>query len=376
MLGCHLPNILLTSPQEGGVPLERAVSAALKPLIGHVQDTNCHLQELFALGPMLQTVPSDVPICNERLAQLLAEAFAEPSESSNVQRAILNPDESVTESEASDGEDCDKFDSLLRLLSVPEAGRTKQWAFERLALFSKLETLMAKERVDDVWADNTLPAALTNAIDVKAAELFLSSDLSAYKEWPNKKLMTQLAADGNIPAGVSRDKAANKLIGRYIGSKFIHYRNDTKDLIGQSMGIFNDTLKKFDGPSWGIYELTEKIIDTVTSTGVVVSITLPFVARVAFLRYLYAAKLDESMNGKVPSDFWDCIDAKLVKIREEKKDAAKITKVFQHALTKDRHRFGDAAATVSINAFMLSAEAQGNRVAAAPAPVAGPSSSS
>ncbi len=49
------------------------------------------------------------------------------------------------------------------------------------------------------------------------------------------------------------------------------------------MGIFNDTLKKFDGPSWGIYELTEKIIDTVTSTGVVVSITLPFVARVAFL---------------------------------------------------------------------------------------------
>ncbi|KAF8994432.1 hypothetical protein BDZ89DRAFT_1085220, partial [Hymenopellis radicata] len=129
--------------EEAVVPLERA-------------DTNCHLQELFALGPMLQTVPSDVPICNERLAQLLAEAFAEPSESSNVQRAILNPDESVTESEASDGEDCDKFDSLLRLLSVPEAGRTKQWAFERLALFSKLETLMAKERVDDVWADNTL----------------------------------------------------------------------------------------------------------------------------------------------------------------------------------------------------------------------------
>ncbi len=107
--------------EEAVVPLERAVSAALKPLIGHVQDTNCHLQELFALGPMvrlnsmsrtiihqseqLQTVPSDVPICNERLAQLLAEAFAEPSESSNVQRAILNPDESVTESEASDGED-------------------------------------------------------------------------------------------------------------------------------------------------------------------------------------------------------------------------------------------------------------------------------
>ncbi|KAF8994430.1 hypothetical protein BDZ89DRAFT_1179856 [Hymenopellis radicata] len=240
-------------------------------------------------------------------------------------------------------------------------------------LFSVKQQL---DRLHPPQAAYTMPAALTNAIDVKAAELFLSSDLSAYKEWPNKKLMTQLKADGNIPAGVSRDKAANKLIGRYIGSKFIHYRNDTKDLIGQSMGIFNDTLKKFDGPSWGIYELTEKIIDTVTSTGVVVSITLPFVARVAFLRYLYAAKLDESMNGKVPSDFWDCIDAKLVKIREEKKDAAKITKVFQHALTKDRHRFGDAAATVSINAFMLSAEAQGNRVAAAPAPVAGPSSSS
>ncbi|KAF8994434.1 hypothetical protein BDZ89DRAFT_1150105 [Hymenopellis radicata] len=240
-------------------------------------------------------------------------------------------------------------------------------------LFSVKQQL---DRLHPPQAAYTMPAALTNAIDVKAAELFLSSDLSAYKEWPNKKLMTQLKADGNIPAGVSRDKAANKLIGRYIGSKFIHYRNDTKDLIGQSMGIFNDTLKKFDGPSWGIYELTEKIIDTVTSTGVVVSITLPFVARVAFCGICYAAKLDESMNGKVPSDFWDCIDAKLVKIREEKKDAAKITKVFQHALTKDRHRFGDAAATVSINAFMLSAEAQGNRVAAAPAPVAGPSSSS
>ncbi|KAK7433875.1 hypothetical protein VKT23_020500 [Stygiomarasmius scandens] len=88
--------------------------------------------------------------------------------------------------------------------------------------------------------------------------------------------------------------------------------------------------------------LTAMVLTEVGGRSCEVKMTLPLVARIAFLRNMFVAEATTTLDGKVGARFWDAVDEGLKKIRESQNcDAIKISQVFARILDNDRANYKD-----------------------------------
>ncbi|THU95802.1 hypothetical protein K435DRAFT_859152 [Dendrothele bispora CBS 962.96] len=185
--------------------------------------------------------------------------------------------------------------------------------------------------------------ALKGHIETVTLQVFLDPKLGAYKDqWPNKKALAVLKKNPQwgVTSAVANDKAKMKVIKQKISSRFIHHRNDAKDVIAASLGTFHEENGKFEGTSIGIVELCQQLIRAVGGRSFDLEVTVPLCARAAFIRKSYKKAFKEAGNVK-PTDFWGKVDQDLKTVRDEKEnDPARISKVMSKILNNDREKYG------------------------------------
>ncbi|THV03122.1 hypothetical protein K435DRAFT_916151 [Dendrothele bispora CBS 962.96] len=170
-----------------------------------------------------------------------------------------------------------------------------------------------------------IPDGLKGHIETTTLQIFFSPTLGAYlkDQWPNKKVVAVLKKNpqwGLTPA-VSGDKLKMKIINKKISSRFIHHRNDAKDIISTSLGKFDEATSKFDNSGTGIIDLSEQLIRTVGGRSFDLRVTVPLCARIAFIRSVYRTAFKAAGNVK-PPDFWGKLDEELQKVCNEKEGNA------------------------------------------------------
>ncbi|SJL14696.1 uncharacterized protein ARMOST_18162 [Armillaria ostoyae] len=105
-----------------------------------------------------------------------------------------------------------------------------------------------------------------------------------------------------------------RLLAQLLGAK----GQVTKEEIGRSFGSFDKTVQVFTGESVGIAELCEKIIAAVGGKSCDAVVSIPLMARVAFLRNSFALCAGHSTDVKAGAGWWDGVDADLKELREKK----------------------------------------------------------
>ncbi|KAK0440050.1 uncharacterized protein EV420DRAFT_1731392 [Desarmillaria tabescens] len=206
-----------------------------------------------------------------------------------------------------------------------------------------------------------IPSTLSSKIDEWSIRYFLDPTISAYKseEWPKKKLLRKLKArpDWGLTEAVANHKPAMRVITQEIGSRFIHHRNVTKEEIGRSFGTFDKTLQAFTGESVGIAELCERIITAVGGKSCDTVVSIPLMARVAFLRNSFALRAGCSTDGKASAGWWDEVDADLKELREKKdNNQMRITVVLRKMLDDDRANYGNTASVGDLSSYPAEAQ--------------------
>ncbi|KAK0444641.1 uncharacterized protein EV420DRAFT_1574105 [Desarmillaria tabescens] len=174
-----------------------------------------------------------------------------------------------------------------------------------------------------------------------------------------KKLLRKLKArpDWGLTEAVANHKPAMRVITQEIGSRFIHHRNVTKEEIGRSFGTFDKTLQAFTGESVGIAELCERIITAVGGKSCDTVVSIPLMARVAFLRNSFALRAGCSTDGKASAGWWDEVDADLKELREKKdNNQMRITVVLRKMLDDDRANYGNTASVGDLSSYPAEAQ--------------------
>ncbi|KAJ3786077.1 hypothetical protein GGU10DRAFT_420696 [Lentinula aff. detonsa] len=218
------------------------------------------------------------------------------------------------------------------------------------------QMLAIRERMDVIQPAGTkfeIPAALASVIEDISVKVFLDPTLSAYLNHPNERLLTYLKARPNILFRAVREhKPAMKVIATKISSRFTHHRNDTKDMIASSLGQYDKEADMFTGPFMAIVELTRKVIVAIGGKSYDLAVSVPLVARIAFLRQVYVHESTKN-TGKAGTDFWKCVDEGLKMIREAKKyDTTKISAVFAKILSNDRNEYDDQLSPEDIDTLV------------------------
>ncbi|KAJ3744275.1 hypothetical protein DFH05DRAFT_1460398 [Lentinula detonsa] len=203
-------------------------------------------------------------------------------------------------------------------------------------------------------ADSAVPItrSLEHFIAISAAQCFLNPNLGAYKNWPNEKVMVKLKMRFDLlPSAVREHKPTMALIKNKINKELTNNRAAAKALLLKSLGDFSPGINEFSGPYIPIVKLTNMLLSEICGASSKLTVTLPRVARVAFLvrdLILMTLRSDTlsaqsiSNGGKVGSGFWDNVDTALRVVREtHKEDSIKITQVFTRILMEDRATYND-----------------------------------
>ncbi|KAF9025498.1 hypothetical protein BDZ89DRAFT_1135404 [Hymenopellis radicata] len=233
-------------------------------------------------------------------------------------------------------------EELQRTAQLPTLNHFLIWLAGRMI---RMETKIDAVQPPDIQF--IIPSGLSAKIEEKSVRVFLDTTIGGYKTRPKDKLISLLKSNRSwgLTRQVEESTNAMKTIGKKINQRFTHHRNDAKDKIAASFGSWDDDSKTFTGPSKNIYDLTKDVMTAVGGKSFSMEITLPLVTRVALMRYVYDRQLKKTLNGKVASDFWDLVDTKLKKIREEKgSDKAKISEAFGKLLKADRKTWGTITA--------------------------------
>ncbi|SJL05028.1 uncharacterized protein ARMOST_08400 [Armillaria ostoyae] len=131
----------------------------------------------------------------------------------------------------------------------------------------------------------------------------------------------------------------------------------TKEEIGRSFGSFDKTIQVFTGESVGIAELCEKIIAAVGGKSCDAVVSIPLMARVAFLRNSFALCAGHSTDGKAGAGWWDGVDADLKELREKKdNNQLRITAVLRKMLDDDGVNYGNISSAVDLSNYPADAQ--------------------
>ncbi|THV05528.1 hypothetical protein K435DRAFT_961029 [Dendrothele bispora CBS 962.96] len=192
----------------------------------------------------------------------------------------------------------------------------------------------------------TVPEHTDGYIEKLTVRGILDPAASAYKTRPGEKAMQTLKKHPEwVPLALLEHKPTMKTIKTKVNGRFTHHRADIKDAISKSLGTFDALDQKFDGPFTPIMRLTATVITEVGGRSCEVKMTIPLVARIAFLRNMYVAEAIKTLDGKVGGHFWDVVDKGLQKIRDSQNcDAVKISQVFGRILDDDRVKYQDLEA--------------------------------
>ncbi|KAK7024294.1 hypothetical protein VNI00_016418 [Paramarasmius palmivorus] len=242
---------------------------------------------------------------------------------------------------------------LTEFSQIPDARQQMMMVYStQLQLFQKINLLRPSEEAF------TISTNLAAHIDANTTRIFLDSQLGAYitDQWPKRKVVRRLSdhPEWGLTATIAADRVAMKAIGKRIGSRLTHHRNDTKETVGNSLGQFNTETKTFEGEAVGIIDLCEQVIREVGGRNYELQVDAAFCARIALIRKVYVSTTKASTNpGKAPKDFWKEVDAALEKIRDEKNgDQVKISKVMTKILDNDCKKYGQIPA-VAISSLPL-----------------------
>ncbi|KAJ3779773.1 hypothetical protein GGU10DRAFT_197198 [Lentinula aff. detonsa] len=146
-----------------------------------------------------------------------------------------------------------------------------------------------------------------------------------------------------LPSAVREHKPTMAVIKNKINKELTNNRAAAKALLLKSLGDFSPGINEFSGPYIPIVKLTNMLLSEICGASSKLTVTLPRVARVAFLRNQYVCDATIAANGgKVGSGFWDNVDTALRVVREtHKEDSIKITQVFTRILMEDRATYND-----------------------------------
>ncbi|KAF5359933.1 hypothetical protein D9758_013978 [Tetrapyrgos nigripes] len=184
-------------------------------------------------------------------------------------------------------------------------------------------------------------ANLESKIDELAVMVILDPTAGAYKSRPTERIMAGIRCYPDILTPALRDhKPTLKALKAKAGNLCTHHRADIKLQIARSLGDFNSDIKLFIGPFVPIVELTTAITNEVNGRAAEVKVSLPLVARIAFLRNIFVSEAQQTSDGKVGAGYWDAVDKGLEFIREShKNNKVQISGVFARILQDDRTKY-------------------------------------
>ncbi|KAJ7126360.1 hypothetical protein C8R46DRAFT_1061209, partial [Mycena filopes] len=196
-----------------------------------------------------------------------------------------------------------------------------------LAVGNELEKIVASKPAYEVSEE------LETNLRKYAPAILLSSKLTSYKGNAPKEILLTLAKQFHfIPAGLEKIPTDWAKVDYVAGDAFTQTRSKFKKLLGVSVKakVDKDNKKSF-GPTsehQNIYELAQAMVK-----GTQCSVNVELCARIALMRSVY-------IKHSGPK-FWDKIDERLVKIRNEADgDSKKIVRAFRHLLTADQNARG------------------------------------
>ncbi|KAG6818881.1 hypothetical protein H0H93_000680 [Arthromyces matolae] len=207
---------------------------------------------------------------------------------------------------------------------------------QRIAIFANLESLRVK--VEDVQAPEpaySISQTLNSKIERLVTCVLLSPSLPAYKtkDVP-RKILSHLEnhPSWGLTAAVKADVTKYNIISKRVTDRLTQRRNIIKNLIKVSSGNENDK-----GAPLDILELCESLANLVNHHGPELQVSLPMVARIAFLRMVFV----ENMEGDPKVEgYWSIVDGLLADLRNKKKTDAGISSFFAQTLEKDREMYG------------------------------------
>ncbi|KAJ3738318.1 hypothetical protein DFH05DRAFT_1517929 [Lentinula detonsa] len=202
-------------------------------------------------------------------------------------------------------------DELVRFAEIEIGHERDTW------LASKMISLLP-HKLDTIQPQNTkfeISAALNSKIEEQLVNLFLNPAVPAYLGQLNENLMKMLKKSSlNLLPKQVRELKPMKVIESKIGSRFTHHRNEAKAILCKSVGKFNKNMKASEGPFIDIVVLTRAFVTGVGGKGCGITVSLPLVARIAFLHCIYVEEAVKAETGKADADFWKTVDKKLKQV--------------------------------------------------------------
>ncbi|KAJ7714443.1 hypothetical protein B0H16DRAFT_1742636 [Mycena metata] len=215
-------------------------------------------------------------------------------------------------------------------VNEPPVVREAKLLVEIIAARNELEKIVASKPAYEVSAE------LETNLRKYAPAVLLSSKLTWYKGNGPKEILLNIAKHFRfgMPAGLENIPADWAKVTYVAGDALTQTRSSFKKLLGKSVGVKYDMKKdyapKFSPPSaqQNIFDLAQLIVKGTPS-----SVNVELCARIALMRSVYLKH-----PGK---EFWDKLDKRLLKIRQEADgDTKKIVKAFRHILTHDQDTCG------------------------------------
>ncbi|KAJ3748349.1 hypothetical protein DFH05DRAFT_554001 [Lentinula detonsa] len=202
-------------------------------------------------------------------------------------------------------------DELVRFAEIESGHERDTW------LASKMISLLP-HKLDTIQPQNAkfeISAALNSKIEEQSVNLFLNPAVPAYLGQLNENLMKMLKKSSlNLLLKQVRELKPMKVIESKIGSRFTHYCNEAKAILCKSVGKFNKNMKASEGPFTDIVVLTRAFVTGVGGKGCEITVSLPLVARIAFLHCIYVEEAVKAETGKADADFWKTVDKKLKQV--------------------------------------------------------------
>ncbi|KAJ7037047.1 hypothetical protein C8F04DRAFT_1393841 [Mycena alexandri] len=278
-------------------------------------------------------------------------SFASP-ESSNPSNAMssCNPLKRPTP----DGEQYADFVGRKRHLKAMDFQDLKEFSRlsgqqQSISIYALL--LKSNETVNSITpmeAVHHISAALEGRIE-RAAFLVLADPATpvyVQKGVPVGRVTDYLEKHGLTPE-IKNDNSKFPLYKKRSGLRLTHYRNVTKELIGESRGTARDpgeAVPPGDATrkdAVDVLNLTQQILHLGLKAAPDLKLSLPLVARVAWLRWAYQARV--ATKGEAAPGYWEFVDAQLAEIRTLKKgDIEAMSRTFGRFLNDDFALYGSA----------------------------------